>query len=186
MNTGKTRVCPVEHAGSLDNKIRMWFHNPRKILSPFVKMGMTVLDFGCGPGFFTIEMAKMVGSSGKVIAADLQEGMLQIIRDKIRAKEPEERIELVKADKNNINVTEQADFILAFYVVHEVPDKENLFKQLKALLKENGTLLVVEPRLFHVSKKEFALTLQAAQKKGFCANTGPKLLFSQSALLTNS
>jgi ubiquinone/menaquinone biosynthesis C-methylase UbiE len=38
---------------------------------------MTVLDIGCGPGFFTIDMARMVGDSGRVIAADLQAAMLQ-------------------------------------------------------------------------------------------------------------
>ena len=44
---------------------------------------MTALDVGCGPGFFTLDMARLVGESGQVIAADLQEGMLQIVRDKI-------------------------------------------------------------------------------------------------------
>lgn len=58
----ENRVCPVEHAGSLDNKIRKWLQNPRKILQPFVSEGMTVLDLGCGPGFFSIDMAHMVGS----------------------------------------------------------------------------------------------------------------------------
>lgn len=52
MNEVKNRVCPVELAGSLDNKIRKWFQNPQKILAPYIKEGMKVLDIGCGPGFF--------------------------------------------------------------------------------------------------------------------------------------
>ncbi|MCX6138897.1 MAG: methyltransferase domain-containing protein, partial [Ignavibacteriales bacterium] len=77
MDSERNRVCPVEYANSLDSKIRKWLQNPKKILAPYVQEGMTVLDIGCGPGFFSIEMAKMVGKTGKVISADLQEGMLQ-------------------------------------------------------------------------------------------------------------
>jgi ubiquinone/menaquinone biosynthesis C-methylase UbiE len=77
MSRQKNRVCPVSLAGGLDNKIRRWLQNPRKILAPYIQEGMTVLDIGCGPGFFSIEMAQLVGKSGKVFAADLQEGMLQ-------------------------------------------------------------------------------------------------------------
>ena len=53
------RVCPVEIAGGLDNRVRRWIQNPRKILSPYIKVGMKVMDIGCGPGFFSNEMAEM-------------------------------------------------------------------------------------------------------------------------------
>jgi hypothetical protein len=52
MKEDKNRVCPVELAGSLDNRFRRWIQNPYKILSPYVKEGMKVLDVGCGPRFF--------------------------------------------------------------------------------------------------------------------------------------
>jgi hypothetical protein len=48
MSDKNNRVCPVERAGSLDLSIRRWFQSPRKILAPYVKEGMTVLDFGGG------------------------------------------------------------------------------------------------------------------------------------------
>jgi ubiquinone/menaquinone biosynthesis C-methylase UbiE len=83
----KNRVCPVSLAGGLDNKLRRYLQNPRKILGPYIEEGMTVLDIGCGPGFFSIELAQMVGNSGRVIAADLQEGMLHKIRDKVQGTE---------------------------------------------------------------------------------------------------
>jgi ubiquinone/menaquinone biosynthesis C-methylase UbiE len=69
----RNRVCSVERAGALDISLRKLLQNPQKILKPFIKEGMTVADLGCGPGFFTIEMAKMVGNNGKVTAVDLQE-----------------------------------------------------------------------------------------------------------------
>ncbi len=61
----KSKVCSVELAGGLDNKFRRFLQNPQKILKPYLKEGMTVLDLGCGPGFFTIEIAKMIGSFRK-------------------------------------------------------------------------------------------------------------------------
>ncbi|MBK9392138.1 MAG: methyltransferase domain-containing protein [Bacteroidetes bacterium] len=69
-------VCPATYAGSLDNFLRRMMHKPEKILSPFLKEGMTALDMGCGPGFFTVDLARLVGDGGRVIAADLQQEML--------------------------------------------------------------------------------------------------------------
>ena len=82
----RNRICPVKEAGKLDSFFRKFIQNPEKILRPFIKKGMTVLDYGCGPGFFTVKIAEMLEGQGKVIAADLQEGMLEIIRKKIKGK----------------------------------------------------------------------------------------------------
>jgi ubiquinone/menaquinone biosynthesis C-methylase UbiE len=186
MEQDRNRVCPVELASSLDNRIRRWLQNPYEIVAPYVKEGMTVLDVGCGPGFFSIEMAKLVGASGKVIAADLQEGMLQELGNKIRGTVLEERIKRVRCDKDKINVSDTVEFILAFYMVHEVPDKDSLFRQLKALLNERGQFLLVEPKLFHVSRRAFELTTRVAENNGFRIYPGPKLPFSWSAVLKAS
>ena len=183
MNEQKSKVCPVEISGSLDNKLRRWLQNPNKLLAPYVKPGMKVLDMGCGPGFFTIEIAKMIGSEGNLFAVDLQEGMLNQIRKKIKGTELEKRIHLIKSDGDNFVVPAKVDFILAFYMIHEVPNKENLFKLLRNILYKNGRFLIVEPKLFHVSKKEFELTLQKAEQAGFKISKGPKLPFSHSAIL---
>jgi ubiquinone/menaquinone biosynthesis C-methylase UbiE len=185
MDAERNRVCPVELAHSLDNKIRRLLQNPQKILSPYIREGMTVLDIGCGPGFFSIEMAKMVGRNGKIISADLQEGMLQKLHSKIMGTELEGRMKLIKCTQDTINVTETVDFILAFYMVHEVPDKNSFFHQLKNILSTQGQFLMVEPKLFHVSKKDFELTTLVAEKNGFKIHQGPSLLFSWSALLKN-
>ena len=183
MKEDRNRVCPVELANSLDNNIRRWLQNPQKILSPYVKEGMKVLDVGCGPGFFSVELAKMVGTSGKVYAVDLQEGMLQKLQYKIRGTSLEKIIQLIKCEKDEIDIPEKVDFILAFYMVHEVPDKDRLLVTLKNFLNENGELLIVEPKLFHVSKKEFASTIEKAEAAGFKAAKGPKLPFSFSSVL---
>lgn len=183
MNDEKLRVCPVEHAHSLDSKLRKWLQNPNKILAPYINEGMTVLDIGCGPGFFSIELAKMVGQNGKVISVDLQEGMLQKIRNKINGTPLEGIIKLVKCEVDDLNVHDKVDFILAFYMVHEVPDKDKLFHSLKNILNEKGKLLIVEPKFGHVNKEEFNITISKAEKVGFMSAPGLKLPFSFSSLL---
>ncbi len=182
MSDGNKHVCPVERAGSLDNRIRRWLQNPQKIVGPYIEEGMTVLDLGCGPGFFSIDMAHMVGKSGRVIAADLQEGMLQKLRDKIQETELEERITLHKCEENKIGVSEEIDFVLAFYVVHEVPNQEEFLNEIGVILKPKGQVLVVEPP-FHVSKSAFEETIRKARNAGFTLVERPKVLLSKTAVL---
>ena len=116
MSRNKNRVCPVEIAGSLDTRLRRWLQNPYRLLKPYIRTGMKVLDVGCGPGFFSIPMAEMVGPTGQVVAADLQEGMLDIIRNKVKDTDPEDRIQLHKCEKESIGYSGEVDFVLAFYI----------------------------------------------------------------------
>ncbi len=175
-------VCPSEFAGSLDNSFRRWFHNPRKILKPYIQKGMTVLDLGCGPGVFTIEIAKMLQDSGKVIAADLQEGMLEIIAGKIKGTSLKNRVELHKCQENSIGISEKVDFILAFWMVHEVPDQDSLFKELKSILKPEGKILIVEPRM-HVTGKAFRKMSSIIEKSGLKITEKSKVFFSRAIVL---
>jgi ubiquinone/menaquinone biosynthesis C-methylase UbiE len=181
-NERDKRVCPVELAGSLDNSIRRLFHDPKKILSSYIHEGMTVLDMGCGPGFFSIEIAKMVGDSGKVIAADLQEGMLAKVKAKIIGTEFEKRIELHKCEETKAGVNQQVDLVLCFWMVHEVPDKANLFTELKSILKPDGRIFVIEPK-FHVTKKAFNKMIDLIRKTGFDVTECQKVFLSRSVML---
>jgi ubiquinone/menaquinone biosynthesis C-methylase UbiE len=178
------RVCPVERAGSLDNKIRRWLQNPQKILKPYIAEEMTVLDIGCGPGFFSIELAQMVGKSGRVIASDLQEEMLQKLKDKIKGTEFERCITIHKCGKDKIGLSEKVDFVLAFYVVHEIPNQEEFFNEIKSILKPNGKVFIVEPP-FHVSRTSFDETINKALGAGFTSIESPKVFLSKTALLKN-
>ena len=185
MTDRSKRVCPVERAGGLDNRIRRWVHNPQKILGPYVKEGMTVMDVGCGPGLYSIEMALMVGESGRVFASDLQEGMLQLVRSKIRGTELEKRITLHKCEEKKIGVSADVDFVLAFYMVHEVPDQAAFFADIEAILKRGGRLLIIEPP-FHVSKSAFGKTIEKARNSGLTLVERPSVFFSKTALLSKS
>ena len=182
MSDRNNRVCPVERAGSLDNRIRRWLQNPQKILGAYIEEGMTVLDVGCGPGFFSTDMAQMVGESGRVIAADLQEGMLEKLRDKIKGTELEGRITLHKCEGDKTGVCENVDFVLLFYVVHEVPNKEEFFNEIVNILKPNGQIFIIEPP-FHVSKVAFEEAVRKAREAGLTEVERPKVFLSKTAIL---
>ena len=182
MTANKKRVCPVEYAGVLDFSLRKLIQNPRKILRPYISEGMTVLDIGCGPGFFTMEMAKIVGISGKVIAADLQEGMLRKLEDKIRNTEFQNIIQLHKCGEDKIGLSEKVDFVLVFYMLHEVPDQIRFFKEISTLLKPDAKIMIVEP-LFHVSKNDFASLIESVRGLGFKLIDRPKIFFSRAIVI---
>jgi ubiquinone/menaquinone biosynthesis C-methylase UbiE len=181
----KNRVCPVLLARFLDNRIRRWLQEPRKILRPYIKEGITVLDVGCGPGFFSIELARMVGKSGRVIASDLQEGMLRRLRDKIQGTELDQRITLHKSEKGKLGLSEGVDFVLAFYMVHEIPNQDAFFNDIKLVLKPNGQILIVEPPI-HTSKTAFERTIQKAREAGLIAIDRPKMFPNKAVVLQRS
>lgn len=178
----KDRVCPVALHRSLSNPFRKLIHNPKKILSQYIKEGDTAIDIGCGPGFFTIPMAELTGKKGRTIAADLQQGMLDIVKKKIKNKPAAKNIILHRTTETSLNLAIRADFALLFYMVHEVPNREELFHQVRATMKPTGTVLVIEPPV-HVTKKHFEETKQAAQRAGFKVEKGPMLFLDRTAIL---
>jgi len=182
MDDQRKRVCPVELADSLDSKLRRWLQNPRKIFKSYIQEGMTVLDVGCGPGFFSIELAKMVGPAGRVIAADLQEGMLQKIRDKISGTTLEDQITLHKCETDKIGWPDQVDFIVAYYMVHEVPDQQSFFSEIARILKSGGQIFIAEPP-FHTTKAEFNETIRLANKAGLTEIKRPRIFPDKVVLL---
>ena len=185
MNNKKSkRICPVEFAVGLDNSLRKLLQNPEKLLKPFIAPGMTVLDIGCGPGYFSVGIAKLLSDSGKVIAADLQDGMLEKVKQKIKGTVFEQKIVTHKCNEDSIGLTDTVDFVLAFYMIHEVPDHDRLFRELKSILKPDGQILIVEPK-FHVSKKSFDSMIENLKSIGFEIIDGPKVFFSRTVVLRN-
>ena len=82
-----------------------------------------------------------------------------------------------------IGISDKVDFALAFYMVHEVPDVKAFLKEIARLLKPNGKLLIVEPKI-HVSASSFKKTLDAAKVAGLKPIMEPKIRFSRSMLFS--
>jgi ubiquinone/menaquinone biosynthesis C-methylase UbiE len=159
-------VCPWWLCRSFDNPLRRLIHDPERILAPHVAAGMTAVDIGCGMGYFTLGMAKLVGPGGKVIAVDLQERMLAALEKRACRAGLADRIILHRCRPDSLGVEEPADFALAFWMAHEVRDKPRFFAQISAFLKPCGRLLLVEPK-FHVTRNSFGRTVEACREAGF-------------------
>ena len=108
--------------------------------------------------------------------------MLEIVKNKIKGTELEERVILHRCEDDKIGVFDKFDFILAFYMVHEVPDQKKLFDELRSILKLNGKLYIIEPK-FHVTKKMFKDMVGLLEDSGFQINERPKIFFSRAVLL---
>lgn len=167
----ETHVCPVWVGYFLASPLRKLTHDPEKILGPYIKPGMEVIDYGCAMGFFSVPMAKMVGTSGKVYCFDIQKKMLQKLMVRAEKANVHETIKPVLMGNGSIStgeLKETASFSLLFAVVHEVPDREQLFESLGRMMKPGGMMLIAEPK-GHVSVKEFKQTLSIAEDLGFNA-----------------
>jgi len=176
-------VCPWWLCFTFDNLIRKLFHNPENILAPYVHEGDTVLDVGPGMGYFSIPLARMVGDKGKVIAADVQGPMLAALRKRVKKQGLEGRIVPHLCKSDSIGIRAPIDFALAFWMVHEVPDQNKLFLEIKLLLKPEGKLLMAEPTI-HVTRSKFEETLKRAGEAGFIVTETPKIFMSRAAVLS--
>ncbi len=176
-------VCPWWLCFTFDNPLRRLVQNPSAILAPHVHPGDTALDIGPGMGFFTIPLARLVGPSGHVTAIDVQPEMLSALAQRAARAGVSERIYRFLATGDSLGEHDPADFILAFWMLHEVPDQRRFLGQVRALLKPRGRFMLVEP-IVHVSSRRFARTLQTAREVGFSVVEHRGILISRGALLS--
>jgi ubiquinone/menaquinone biosynthesis C-methylase UbiE len=176
-------VCPAQHVKWIDNFARLWVHNPQKMFAPFVKPGMRVLDVGCGGGFASLGLARLVGEQGQVFGVDLQPAMLEVVRERATKAGLEQRIFLHKCTENDLSVQPAFDFINAFYMVHEVPDQSRFLAQICSLLSPSGQFFMAEPK-FHVSADAFTKTIETAITCGLKPVARPSIRFSHAAVFT--
>ena len=179
------KVCPVWVGYLLASPVRNLFQDPQKMLSPYVKEGMNVLDIGCAMGFFSLPLAKMVGSNGKVICVDVQEKMIEALEERAQKAKMSDRIETRICRHNSLDLNdlkEKIDFVLAAAVVHEVPDASAFFSEIYETIKQDGKFLVVEPR-GHVSEKDFEISISLAEQNGFEVIDSPQISRSRVVLL---
>jgi ubiquinone/menaquinone biosynthesis C-methylase UbiE len=174
-----TCVCPWWLASFLDNRLRKLLHDPKKVLGSYIEKGQTVVDIGCGPGLFSIGMAKLVGERGSVISVDIQDKMLERLKQKIE-RLGLTNIKIHKATPDRIGISEKVDFALAFYMVHEVPDKTKFFSEVVSILNPKSKFLVVEPKL-HVSASAFRDTIKMASS-GLKPVSEPKIRLSRAVV----
>ena len=95
-------VCSWRHVKTFDNFLRPLVHNPLKMFSPYVQPGARVLDVGCGAGFASLGLARLVGARGTVVAVDLQAEMLAMVRLRATKAGLADRISLHQCRPENL------------------------------------------------------------------------------------
>ena len=169
-------VCPWWLGYFLASPVRRWMQNPDELIAPYITPGMIVLEPGPGMGFFTLPLARRVGS-GRVVAVDIQPRMIQSLRRRAEKAGLEQRIEtrLAKADSLGIDdLKGTVDFVLAIAVVHEMPSAEVFFNEAAVALRPRGRLLLAEPS-GHVKPPKFAQELDFARHAGLLEKDRPSL-----------
>lgn len=131
-------------------KLMMWtfrlidlFVRPRRRLAKVpVREGMTVVDYGCGPGRYTMPLAELVGPGGKVFAVDIQPLAVATVKGKA-ARKPSINIEAVLVDSYAAAIpASSADIVLLLDTVHMIKDHDALFHEIHRLLKPDGFLFM--------------------------------------------
>jgi len=178
-------VCPWWIGYFLVSPIRRWMQNPEELIAPYVTPGMTALEPGPGMGFFTLPLARRVGS-GRVIAVDIQPRMINALRRRATKAGLIQRIETRLARPDSLAIDDlkgAVDFVLAVAVVHEMPSADGFFREAAAAMAPGGRLLFAEPA-GHVNDARFAQELVSARRAGLIVKDQPAIKRFHTAVLT--
>ena len=169
-------VCPWWLGYLLASPIRRLVESPERLLRPFIEPGMTIVEPGCGMGYFSVPMARLVGPGGRVVCVDLQQEMLDGLVLRARRAGVADRITTRLCAPGDLGLDDlrgAADLVTAIHMIHEVPDRRGLLRQMIEVLRPGGVCVVAEPA-GHVSAEDFAATLALAAQAGL-RNTGTPL-----------
>ena len=157
-------VCPWWLGYALVSPLRRLVENPERTLGPHVQPGMRALEVGCGMGFFTLPLARLVGERGRVISLDVQPRMLAALARRARRAGLEERIETRLCGAESLGLAGDdgtIDLAVLIHVLHEMPDAATALGEVRAALAPAGRVLLIEPP-GHVSRADFERQIQAA------------------------
>jgi ubiquinone/menaquinone biosynthesis C-methylase UbiE len=121
-------------------KVRDIIKSPMiKIEKADIKSGDIVLDYGCGPGSFTLAAAEVVASSGKVYAADINPLAVKKVK-KVASRKGLKNIETIQTECKTGLENNSVDVVMCFDTFHDVNDKDSLLSEFHRVLKSDSTL----------------------------------------------
>jgi len=132
------------HKGRLDSPERRKRLNPERVLSLLpLEPEQVVADIGCGPGFFTLPLARRL-TEGRVVALDISEEMLETVREKA-ASAGVGNIEVKASSEAGLPVHPASlDGAFLAFVLHELEQQVTFLEQVKESLRPGGWLAVLE------------------------------------------
>jgi SAM-dependent methyltransferase len=141
------QVMGYEGAGWLERPEREREEAPSKAIAALdIKPGQVVADVGAGSGYYTARLAERVGATGKVYASDLQPQMVALLEQRV-ARDRLTQVEVLQATETDPRLPPAAiDLILMVDVYHELARPQEVLRQLRAALKPDGRLVLIEFR----------------------------------------
>lgn len=128
----------------LDSEARRQSTRPLELLTwAGIKAGQTVLDLGCGTGFFTLPAARLVGPTGKILATDIQPEMLAAVESAVAAQGLT-NVEIFPGQEYELHRHFSVDWVLLAFVLHEVRNPARLLALARKMLAPGGRILVIE------------------------------------------
>jgi len=124
----------------IDNLFRRLFRPPSRFLAKYLSHGATAADLGCGPGFFSLPMARIVGDRGRVHAVDFDERVIERVKQKASRSGFSHILAPRAASASEIDFIEtgSVDFVLAEGLLCCMKDHEGAMRQIKRILKADG------------------------------------------------
>jgi ubiquinone/menaquinone biosynthesis C-methylase UbiE len=166
---------------AISNRLRRLIQRPEAILAPYVREGMACLDVGCGMGFFTVPMARMVGPQGRVYAADVAPKVLERLMRRAERAGVADRVRALLCPAEALRLDEPADFAISAWSMHEMETPVQAIACIWHCLKPGAPFLVIEPH-FHVRLPFYEATLRAIEAGGFTRGAPPRVGLSRGAL----
>lgn len=165
-----------ELARRLMSDERRDYQDPLKIARTMgVRKGMTVVDMGCGPGFFTLPLARLVGATGRVYAVEANPTMIRHLRANIRKTGADgSRIKITRSDVSDTRVpAASADVVLLARVLHDVEDKKAFLGEVRRICKPGGRVVDLDWKKIRTKHgPPYEILLSAAESKKIMAENG--------------
>lgn len=182
------KPCPWWVGYLIASPIRKLWQDPALLLQSYIRAGMTVLEPGPGMGFFTLEIAKLVGPFGRVVVVDVQPRMIKGLKNRASKAGLSDRVDARVVSPGSMELADLdavVDFVFAFAVVHELPSTASFFSEVIRAMKSGTDLLLAEPA-GHVSEAEFAEQIKVAADNGLRVVGQPSIHRCTAALLRKS
>jgi ubiquinone/menaquinone biosynthesis C-methylase UbiE len=121
-------------------KVRDSFHSPlNKLKEASINPGYNILDFGCGPGSYSIDASKMVGRTGRIYSLDSHPLAINRVK-RTAAEQGLDNIETIKSDCKTGLPDGSMDVVLLYDVYHDLYNRSSVLEELHRILKAKGTL----------------------------------------------
>jgi ubiquinone/menaquinone biosynthesis C-methylase UbiE len=171
-----------ELARRLMSEERRSYQNPLRIARMIgVRKGMTVVDMGCGPGFFTLPLARLVGPKGKVYAVEANRTMLKHLRDNLRKTGANgNRVRVVHADVSKTGIpSASADIVLLARILHDIEDKKAFLSEVKRICKQGGRVIDLDWKKIRMNHgPPFSITLSKPHSEKILRANGLRVVGS--------